>query len=584
MLTDLARAAALSALLLTAACGGTAGDGSEDDTQVDAGNETDSGNSGDGGGSAGGTPPPTGRSIYVDGNIALDNCNDYDPNQRRCASGDAMAFRSLSDAAAIAEAGDHVLIRGGNYQEALIPANSGQPDAPIVFRAFDNETPVITGSNLSPAVDISNRQYLVIEGLTVDTVRRWLLARNTQHVTLQNNRFLRAQDPYGSSKTGLFFERAHYNRLIGNRLEDSTQDNLVLIDSNRNLIENNRFRQADHALWAIKCGDFNILRNNDFHNTDQKIGEIYDCDAVGFDKDITAENHTRRNLVEGNVFSYTPSSGDSSPYAGIQHAGQDSIIRRNLFHDTTGPGIQMTLYGGEARFNTGNRVFHNVFYRSDYAGVELSGNSSYSFSDNLFKNNVFFQSRFAANDRRWSWYTDTLDGKPVQIKTGRLEGFLFDSNLIADDGNDDPYLVVHGTRSPGSAPRSLAEWERDHPLLFRNSITAMPGFRDAENLDFNALDDSPLIDSGTFLTRSVGAGQGTALPVLDSGYFFDGYGIPGERGDEIQLQGQSVTARILSIDHDARILHLDRPLEWVDGQGVTLGYRGSAPDIGWHER
>ncbi|ADR35799.1 hypothetical protein Ocepr_0339 [Oceanithermus profundus DSM 14977] len=523
------------------------------------------------------TPPPT---IYVDPGIDADACDDYDPAARRCGSGEERAYRTLAAAAAAAVAGDVVALRGGTYREALRPANSGRADAPIVFRNHEGERPVLTGEALSPAIEISGRSYLVIEGLTVEGVRRWLYARDAHRNVLRGNTFRRALDPYGSSKTGLFFERAHFNRLLGNRFEDSTQDHLVLIDSDRNLVEGNVFRAADHALWAIKCGDFNVLRNNDFHNADQKIGEIYDCDGVGFDKDVTAVNATRRNLVEGNVFAYTPSSGDASPYAGIQLAAQQTLVRFNLFHDTTGPGLQMALYGGEATHNTGNRVVHNVFFRTDYAGVELSGNTRYTFGDNVFKNNVFYRSRFVANDTRWSWYTDVLDGRPVQIKTGRTDGFLFEANLIAYDGGDDPYLVVHGVTSARSAPRTVGAWQDALPGRFRGNLTAAPRFRDAEGLDFTPAPDSPLVDAGAFLTQAVGSGRGTALPVDDAGYFYDGYGLPGERGDVIQLQGSDLRARVVAIDDEANVLHLDRELDWQDGQGVAYAYAGTAPDIG----
>ncbi|HEY3245026.1 MAG TPA: hypothetical protein VGM03_16920, partial [Phycisphaerae bacterium] len=54
-------------------------------------------------------------------------------------------------------------------------------------------------------------------------------------------------------------------------------------------------------------------------------------------------------------------------------------------------------------------------------------------------------------------------------------------------------------------------------------------------------------------------------------------------GDEIQLQGQTQTARIGKIDYDSNTLSLDRPLAWEAGQGVSLTYSGAAPDLGAFE-
>ena len=71
---------------------------------------------------------------------------------------------------------------------------------------------------------------------------------------------------------------------------------------------------------------------------------------------------------------------------------------------------------------------------------------------------------------------------------------------------------------------------------------------------------------------TVGSGSGTQMQVGDVGYFYDGFGISGEVGDEIQLEGQSATARILNIDYSTSTLNLDRSLSWSDGLGVSLAY------------
>ena len=61
----------------------------------------------------------------------------------------------------------------------------------------------------------------------------------------------------------------------------------------------------------------------------------------------------------------------------------------------------------------------------------------------------------------------------------------------------------------------------------------------------------------------------------------DGWGIVA--GDKIQLGGQTATARITSINYSTNALTLDTSLAWTSGQGVSLSYSGSAPDIGAFE-
>jgi len=55
-------------------------------------------------------------------------------------------------------------------------------------------------------------------------------------------------------------------------------------------------------------------------------------------------------------------------------------------------------------------------------------------------------------------------------------------------------------------------------------------------------------------------------------------------GDEIQLEGQTTSARIVSVDYAAKTLTVDQPLTVTAGQGVTMKYSGKAPDIGAYER
>jgi len=491
-------------------------------------------------------------------------------------------FATLQKAAGEAVLGDTVLIRGGIYNEPLVPQNSGGQQRYITFRNYTDEAPTITGALLRPAVNISYRSYIALQGLIISDVTRWLYAIDAHYNILEGNRFSNAFNPGGSSKGGLFFQEATYNKILNNVIENNqTQDNLSLHVSDHNLIEGNTITHAGHTLWTIKAGNFNVLRNNYFYNPLQKIGEVYDAWGAGFDHEFYLVNSTKRNLITGNVFNYTPSSGDSSPYAGIQYAGQDGIIRQNLFYDTVGPALDMTLYPNEAKYTTGNRVYHNVFNQTDFAGISLSG-SSYAFEDNVIKNNILSGSSFVANDTRWNWYTQELDGRPVQLLTGRLDGFVFDNNDLWAGQGDEAYLLTYGTRTSSSNPpqQTVGWWEENYPELFTANSTADPKFIDESGRDFHLQADSPLIDEGAFLTRTLGAGSGTAIPVADASYFYDGYGIPGEVGDEIQFAGRTETAIVVGIDYEQDMLYIDRPMTWTDNVGVTLRYTGEAPDMG----
>jgi parallel beta helix pectate lyase-like protein/flagellar hook capping protein FlgD len=524
--------------------------------------------------------------IYVDKQLSGDCDSTYSIASRDCNGSDGDAYTSLAGAASVATAGVEVQIRGGIYSKQLSPKHSGSEGNYIIFRNYQDEVVEITGESLKPAVWIDRKDYIAIEGLQVRNVRRWLNALGSDHLIIRNNIFEKALDSGGSSKTGLFFQSSNYVKILNNKMHDTTQDNLGMVDCDYSLIEGNRITKGFHALWALKCSNYNIIRNNYFHNELQKIGEIYDCDNAGYGSTefpkLNSVDDAKYNVVEGNIFAYTASSGNSSPFAGIQYAAQNGIIRNNIFYECTGPPLDFTIYGGEAQYNYGNRTYNNVFYNNNFGGINITSSGS-SFSDQIIKNNLFYQNRFIQNDIRWSWYAE-LDTKPVQIMTGRTNNILFDNNNIFNEQVDELYTVSYGTRfsSSNPAPQTLSWWEENHPQLFKNSVQANPLFVNASSYDFSLQEGSPMIDAGAFLTQTSGSGSNSlSMQVVDAGWFMNGFGVVS--ADTIQIEGQTGYAIITSVDYSSNTLSLDRALTWADGEGVSLKYVGAAPDIGTFE-
>ena len=529
----------------------------------------------------------TGQNIYVDRQLTRNCQGDYSISQRNCSGADGDAYISLSAVSSIATAGDSILIRGGVYKEQLSPMHSGQPDNYIIFTNYQNEMVTISNPDLRPAIWIYEQSYIVIEGLVISDVRRWLNALGSHHLIIKNNHFENAMDPSGSSKTGLFFQGCRRVKILNNTLKTSTQDHLGMVYCDSNLIENNRFIDAEHALWALKCSNHNIITNNYFHNRLQKIGEIYDCDNVGFGiaeyPKIDVADRSKYNVVEKNVFAYTPSPRDRSPYAGIQFAGQKCIIRNNVFYDCEGPPIDLTLYSDEAVNNYGNRIYNNVFYQNEFGGIHLSGITVYQFGDQVFKNNILYKNKFVQKDFRWDWFEELHD-QPVQIITGRVSDFLFDHNNIFHSEKDELYHVAYGDRfsSSNPAPQPLSWWESSYSTLFQNNLQQEPEFIDLSTRDFHLRAGSPMIDAGTFLTKTVSSEQQSKqMKVEDATWFTTGNKL--KPGDTIQLEGQKGIAVIDAIDYNKNILSLKNALSWKDGQGVSLPYQRIRPDMGAYE-
>ena len=500
-------------------------------------------------------------TLYVDARTG--SCTTYNPTNRTCAGGTETAFGTLAEASAAAQPGTTVLIRGGNYNEPLNPARSGTPTNRITFQNYAAEQVYLSGL---PAITLTSRAWVVIEGLHVED-SLWLEANNAHSNVLRNCVFKRT--PANGTTGNVRFVRSHHNLITGNLFEEGA-DNLLLIDANYNVVLGNTFKEGRHALLGIRCGDFNVIRSNYFSNSKQKVIEVYDCGA-----DTSAVPHsfnsTRHNLIEQNVIADASSYYSTSGGNGIQYSGQDGIIRRNIFHHCN-VGLGMQAYGDEALYNVNNRIYHNVFYANDAAGLApWSSNSS-----NIFKNNILCGNRGCLPDGF------ALSPGQIVYRGSLGQAGLWENNDIFYQASGQK--VMEEEFNVGRTIREFTSLTNLPPDVLRNSLEFDPLFLNAGNSDFHLQDSSPMIDAGAFLTQTAAAGSGTNLPVLDAFSFYDGFGIAGEQGDLIQLEGQSQTARILSVNYSNHLLTLDRPLTWSAGHKVSLAFRGAAPDVGAFEQ
>ena len=435
-----------------------------------------------------------------------------------------MAFKSIGEANIAATAGDIIEIRMGSYNEQISPDRSGMGGAQITYQNFNDEEVSINNVD-QPAILLKNKSHIVIQGIAINDVLGWGRLENAHNNTIKNNRFTNALAR--GTTGGLKLVRSHYNQIMGNNFVTGN-DSVVIQESDRNLIADNKFRWARHSLLSVRCGNFNVIRGNEFHNERQKAMEIYDCEAVSdapFKLDAT-----KRNVIENNRFIFTRGPSEPHKYNAIQFSGQYGIVRRNIFQDNQGGGLHFQIYKDESLYSYGNRVYQNTFYRNRCYALGGSLQPGAVFGDNLVVNNVFFRN-------------EDCSGHPEQVAVANPSAVILQKNAILKT-KEDPLFV------------SESGW------------------------DLRLKPNSPLIDAGAFLTRTVGPGSGTSMPVADVRFFSDGFGIQRIQGDLIQLEGGVQRARVTKIDYVRGVLFLDTPLNWADSQGVALAFEGKAPDLG----
>lgn len=529
-----------------------------------------------------------GSEVYVDNGLDADCLATYSPTTRNCGAGTDKAYRSIANAMPNIAPGQTLAIRSGTYEEVIRPQTSGGPGSPITIKNYADEVVTITNSPYLEATDWGDYDgyhwgiyaweiaYITIEGIVFDFpgTGGWGRFVNSNNIVIKDCEFHDA--PTGGDVAGLKFVNSHHNSILNNIIEDGF-DNLSLINSNHNLVQGNTVTKADHTLWAIKCGDYNIIRDNYFYNENQKIGEIYDCDDPA-NRDmnhfgINDVNATSHNVVEDNVFAGTAVDDGDGPFNAIQMAGQGTIIRRNVFYKSEGTGIGFANYGDEAEYDLNNRIYHNVFY-DNAGGALITGRSNdpVHFSNNIIKNNIMMNNRVMP----LGWADDLDSGH--QLSHRDMQNFIVDHNCIFTDilPPENSIYVSYDNRL------GLAATQSSYSSVYMDNFALNPLFEDASNHKFLLQEGSEMIDAGSFLTTAAGAGsQSDQLVVADAAYFSDGFGI--KSGDLIQFEDQDQSVVVTGIDYVTNTLTLNTAMSWDPGDGVALEYSGTSPDIGAFE-
>jgi hypothetical protein len=451
--------------------------------------------------------------------------------------------------------GDSVEIKAGTYTSYIAPENSGSSAKPITYRNYGTDTVTITET--SYGVYLNGKSYIIVQGIDFFNLDQFLwFQNNASHNTIAYCNFDKARnvDWHGSriyrdsSYNWIHHSRfSKYGRFtrqdIGSVLDIGDEESKTDMTSH-NLIEDSSFFHGGHHVLGV-FGRYNVIRNNYFHNEPWSNGygnrNVY---LAGYPE------NSGWNLIEGNRIAYSSIPPDNWGSPGLALSTKNNIIRRNEFLYNDQSGIALTLSDGYYSDVTFNKIYNNTFLHNGWnmatgrdVRTSAVGFSVYSGSHiikhNSLKNNIYYD-----HYQTYGSYRVSLGD---QVFEGNWDG----------DSQGDPRFV-NASKTPGD------------PL-------------DPSVPDMRLRKDSPCLDAGTYLTAVAESGSGNSLKVADSSYFMDGWGIPHVKGDEIQLQGSSEKARIVSINHSANTILVDRILTWEENQGIALPYAGPGPDIGAHE-
>jgi hypothetical protein len=485
--------------------------------------------------------------------------------------------------------GDTVYIREGTYEETIRPANSGSEGKYITFTSYQDD--LVNIKHVSTGVNLDERSYIHINGIKIEgtqvledccaeetidkpcyDMRNWVGMENSSYNILSNNEMIYASAWSGIRMRGV----AHHNQILNNRIIGGygPADLVDCADHcSDNLIEGNVIQYGTHVSIALNSdaqsqsgNDRNIIRNNVVWNP------WHSCIGVIANSDYTlVENNLVMDCGENYLNNCRGQSRDTDRgrlhHSGIQISSSHVIVRNNTIVNAGGglsAGSGLYSKTDVYKYWTENRIYNNTLYEN-YRGISSNDPPPSWVVGNLFLNNILSESR---EYDVWSF----IRSDPEEPNPERL----FFNNIFSSDTQ-----ICYGDNGGLSCFDGLVQAESTLPQVFWNNTDSAPLFVDSGEREFQLLEESPAIDAGSFLTKTMNAGSGTQMHVEDVRYFTGGFDMI--EGDRIQLEGQSQTVRITNVDYENSILTLDTPLTWAAGQGVSLPYSGHAPDIGAYE-
>ncbi|MEW6188190.1 MAG: right-handed parallel beta-helix repeat-containing protein [Thermodesulfobacteriota bacterium] len=472
-------------------------------------------------------------------------------------------WKTITKANQILTAGDTVFIKAGTYNTYIAPANSGTSASRIIYTKFANDQVIV--SNASYGILLDGKSFITVQGINFYNLDRFLWVRNAANYNIisycnfdqgrnigWSGSIIHKNSSFNKIDHCRFTKYGYYNADdIGSILDIGDEETQTDLTSH-NLIENSVMYHGGHHVLGV-YGKYNVIRNNYFHNEPWSLGTpesdrgpiLYGNRNLSFAGYI---ENSGRNLFDGNRVAYSSDPPDNIGASGMGLTTSYNIVRSNQFYHNNRAGLSLSLTSSYVSDIVHNKIYQNTFFHNGINSEDPIDhmNSAIGFGlysgdhiikYNSIKNNLLYGHRIAFG----SYKVNLSD----QIFAGNWDG----------DTQGDPKFI--------KADKALGD-----PM-------------DPSLPDLRLQSNSPCTGQGTYLTSVTSpGGSGVSFQVADAGYFMDGWGIPGVQGDEIRLFGTSLRARITNVNYETNTITVDRILTWSQGQGISLAYEGSAPDVG----
>lgn len=326
-------------------------------------------------------------------------------------------FCTIGKGAAVAQAGDTVIVHMATYNESVTVPRSGTSGAPIVFEAANGEAtpPVVTGG--AYGFKVSGRQYITIRGFTVtNTIKKGIYVSSSTGITIAGNDVSGAGERIkGQIAHGIYVKGTTNSVILGNSVHDN----------------------SDHGIYLASGTTGTLVRGNRVFNNARGYARA----AAGIHV-----SGSHNNTIDSNIAYANEDTGFN-----VRGGSQNNLVATNA-----------SWYNGDHGFDTlkatGTRYIGNTAYGNVKDGISVEGSSTGTTVANCIS---------AENGNLELW-----------VDSGSIPGFSADYDILWDPGAS-AYIKYGGTKYSSLAAFRSATPHEAHGLqadpMFVNPVAGPTG-------------------------------------------------------------------------------------------------------------
>jgi len=388
----------------------------------------------------------------------------------------AQAWYSFDYAMSLMKPGDVMIIEDGVYSQSINVSKSGTASAPIIIRGRSRNGVVILGT--TGGINISNKDYVTIEDVTVRGGSQGVYVTGSNHVTL------RRVDVFETVQVGMYFKDNNDDFLITEcRVENMTGSGnngwgIRLYDKNgpgtgKGIVEKCSIRHGWRAGVRVEKVMVDFLYNivEGWGGDGERDHGIY------YGNPAPVYKNGATSIIEGNIFKSNHGYGLK---ISCWYDPANIIVRNNIFAENLFDGLSVE-FGVD-----GVKVYNNTFYNNKRNTLQLC---AYNYKSNHSNKNIKIKNNLFYSDK----------GNLVLLMDDSLEGLEMDYNCYYSAAGTK--FITRKNPKIYTSYSSFSAWQNNNiaPSTDEHSIFQDPRLTNPEQGDYTIQSNSPCIDFGIAL-------------------------------------------------------------------------------------